>query len=63
MTARRRRRADEIPEEQSAFAAVNVGTHRQRNGPTQANLGEPAPVSTRRRDEGGKARRDRGAGT
>ncbi len=63
MTPGRRRRADEIPEGQSALVAMNVRTHRQRKGSIQAELGGPAPVPARRRDVGGKARRDRGAST
>ena len=63
MTPGRRRRVDKIPEGQSAFAAMNVRTRRQLKGSTQAKPGEPAPVPARRRDQGGKARRDRGAST
>ena len=63
MTAGRRRRSDEIPEGQPAYVGMNVGTHRQPQGSTQAKLGEPVLVPARRRDEGGKARRDRGAST
>jgi hypothetical protein len=57
------RRVDEIPEEQSAVVAMNVRTHRQPKGSTQAKPGEPVLVPARRRDEGGKAPRDRGAST
>jgi hypothetical protein len=63
MTPGRRHRADQIPEGQSAVVGVNVRTLRQRKRWTQAKLGEPAPVPVRRRDEGGKTGRDRGAST
>jgi len=63
MTPARRRRVDELPEGQSAFAATNVRTHRQFKGPTQAKPGEPSPVPARGQDEGGKTHRDRGAST
>ena len=58
-----RRRVDQIQARQSAFVAMNVRTHRQRKGWTQAKLGEPARVPARRRDKGGKTRQDRGAST
>ena len=61
MTSGTRCRADEISEGQSALAAMNIRTHRQLTGSIQAKLGEPAPMPARRRDEGWKARRDRGA--
>ncbi len=63
MTPGKRRHADEIPEEQSAVVAMNVRTHRQHKGSTQAKLGELAPVPAHRRDGAGKARRDRSAST
>ena len=63
MTPGTRRRVDEVPEQQSAVVATNVCTHRHLKRSTQAKLGRPAPVPARRRDEGGKARRDRGAST
>ena len=63
MTPGRRRRADEIPEEQSAVVAMNIRTRRQLKGSTQAKPGEPAPVPAHRRDWAGKARRNRGAST
>jgi hypothetical protein len=63
MTPGSRTRADEIPVGQSAIVAMNVRIRRQLKGSTQAKLVEPAPVSARRRNEGGKARRDRGAST
>ena len=63
MTLGTRRRVDEIQEGQPAVVAMNARTHRQLKGSTQAKLGEPVLVPARRRDEGGKARRDRGAST
>lgn len=40
MTAGRRRRADEIPEEIAAIVGVNIRTLRQRKGWSQRQLGE-----------------------
>jgi len=40
VTAGRRRRVDNIPEEQTVIIGVNIRTLRQRNGWTQAKLGE-----------------------
>ena len=40
MTAGRRRRIDQIPEKRAAIVGVNIRTLRQRNGWTQAELGE-----------------------
>ena len=40
MTAGRRRRVDNIPEGQPAIVGVNIHTLRQRNGWSQAKLGE-----------------------
>ena len=40
MTPGRRRRVDNIPEEQTVIAGVNIRTLRQRKGWTQAKLGE-----------------------
>lgn len=63
MTLGTRRRVDEIPEWQSAAVIMNVRALRRPKGATLAKLGEPAPVPVHRRDEGVKARRDRGAST
>ena len=40
MTPGRRRRVDNIPEEQTVIVGVNIRTLRQRKGWTQAKLGE-----------------------
>ena len=40
MTAGRRRRIDQIPENKAAIVGVNIRTLRQRKGWTQAELGE-----------------------
>ena len=40
MTGKRRRRVDNIPEEQTVIVGVNIRTLRQRKGWTQAKLGE-----------------------